>query len=424
MTKPLIFASRLLLLASLCALFACSGSAPAEHADDHGHDHGHDHAHGEDDHGPEGPNGGRLIGTGKYAVELKIEESATPRFVAWGYENGKLLSADQVRLAVRTQRLGGQTEAFSFDIDGARLVSRSGVGEPHSFVIEVEAVVAGEAINERYDSFEGRTTIDAKSAEEAGIVVAAAGSGDIVESITVNGVLVARRGGEAAVAARFPGVVRRINAEIGDRVSQGQTLAIIESDASLAEYPLRSPIAGTVIAREARVGESTGARDLFSIADLQTLWVEMRIFGSDAPKVRPGAKVRLTRPTDGATTEISVAQIAPVVDAASQSLLVNAVLKNSDGIWRPGMAVRAHIETQRVTVPLRVPVAALQKVGDWDAVFVRVGDIFEARPLTLGRRNEEFVEVVSGLAAGEQIVIEQSFLIKADIEKSGAVHDH
>jgi cobalt-zinc-cadmium efflux system membrane fusion protein len=77
-----------------------------------------------------------------------------------------------------------------------------------------------------------------------------------------------------------------------------------------------------------------------------------------------------------------------------------------------------------VAVPLRVPVAALQKVGEWDAVFVRVGDIFEARPLTLGRRNEEFVEVLSGLAVGEQIVVEQSFLIKADIEKSGAVHDH
>lgn len=418
MTKPLIFASRLLLLASLAALFACSGSSSS------GHDHDHDHGHAEDDHGPKGLNGGRLIGTDKYSVELKIEESATPRFVAWGYMNGKLLPADQVRLEVRTERLGGQTESFSFDVDGARLLSSSGVAEPHSFVVDVEAVVAGEAITERYDSFEGRTTIDAKSAKEAGIVVAAASAGDIVESIAVNGVLVARRGGEAAVAARFPGVVRRINAEVGDRVSQGQTLAIIESDASLADYPLRSPITGTVIAREARVGEATGARDLFSIADLQTLWLEMRIFGSDAPRIKPGALVRLIRPTDRVTTEISVAKIAPVVDAASQSLLVNAVLQNSDGIWRPGMAVRAHIETQRVTVPLRVPVAALQKVGEWDAVFVRVGDIFEARPLTLGRRNEDFAEVVSGLAAGEQIVVEQSFLIKADIEKSGAVHDH
>jgi len=420
MIKPLIFASRLLLLASLFALFACSGSDPAEH----GHDHDHGHGHAEDDHGPEGPNGGRLIGTGKYAVELKIEESATPRFVAWGYENGKLLPADQVRLEVRTERLGGQIERFSFAVDGARLLSRSGVGEPHSFIIEVEAAIAGETIEERYDSFEGRTTIDAKSAQEAGIVVATASAGDIVESIAINGVLVARRGGEAAVAARFPGVVRRINAEVGDRVSQVDTLAIIESDASLADYPLRSPISGTVIAREARVGEATGARNLFAIADLQTLWLEMRIFGSDAARIKPGAKVRLTRPTDGATTEISVAQISPVVDAVSQSLLVHAVLKNSDGIWRPGMAVRAYIETQRVAVPLRVPVAALQKVGEWDAVFVRVGDIFEARPLTLGRRNEEFVEVLSGLAVGEQIVVEQSFLIKADIEKSGAVHDH
>lgn len=218
-------------------------------------------------------------------------------------------------------------------------------------------------------------------------------------------------------------MVRRIEVDVGDRVIKGQTLAVIESDASLAEYPLRSPIAGTVIAREARLGE-TASGDLFEVADLETLWLEMRIFGSDAMRVKPGAKVRVTRPTDGATSEIAIARVAPVVDAASQSLTVNAVLRNTDGAWRPGMAVRAHIETRRVAVPLRVPVSALQKMGASDVVFVQVGDAYEARPLTLGRRNEEHAEVLSGLAVGERIVVEQSYLIKADIEKSGATHDH
>lgn len=418
MTKPLIFTARFFLLASLITLFACSGATPA------GDDHAHDHGHAVDDHGPEGPNGGRLIGTGKYTLELKIEEGAPPRFIAWGYEEGKVLPAEQVQLTVKTLRLGGQTETFAFRADGPRLVAATGVGEPHSFVMDVEAVIGGQTISERYDSFEGRTTIKAASAQETGIVVAPVGSGDIIESIATNGVLVARRGGEAAVAARFPGVVRRIEAEVGDRVSRGQALAMIESDASLAEYPLRAPIAGTVIARDARLGEATGDGTLFEIADLETLWLEMRIFGTDAARVRPGAKVRLIRPTDGGTTETSVARISPVVDAASQSLTVNAVVKNADGAWRPGMAVRAHIETRRVTVPLRIPLAALQKMGDWDAVFVNVGDFFEARPVTLGRRSEEYAEILSGLVAGEQIVVEQSYLIKADIEKSGAVHDH
>jgi len=88
------------------------------------------------------------------------------------------------------------------------------------------------------------------------------------------------------------------------------------------------------------------------------------------------------------------------------------------------MAVRAAIETRRSLVPLRVPLSALQQIFGWEVVFVRVGDIFEARPLELGRRDAAHVEVLSGLAVGDQIVVEQSFLIKADIEKSGAVHDH
>ena len=422
MIKPWILAARLLVVAGLSALFACSGAAPG--GDDHGHEHGHDHGHAEDDHGPEGPNGGRLIGTGKYAVELKLQEGTPPRFVAWAYEDGKPLPAERLRLTVKTERLGGRAETFAFGVEGSRLVSSSGVGEPHSFVIGVEAVIGGETITESFESFEGRTIIAATAAAEAGIVVAEAAAGDIVQSITVNGVLIARRGGEAAVTARFPGVVRRVDAEIGDRVAKGQTLAVIESDASLAEYPLRSPLAGTVVAREARLGEVTAAGALFTVADLETLWLEMRIFGGDAPKIRPGAKVQLTRSTDGAVAETAVARVAPVIDAVSQSLTVNATVKNTDGAWRPGMAVRTQIETGRVAVPLRVPVAALQKMGDWDAVFVQVGDVFEARPLQLGRRNENYVEVLSGLSAGEKIVVEQSYLIKADIEKSGAVHDH
>lgn len=202
MSKPLMIAGRLALLASLLALFACSGSAPAD--GEHAHDHGHDHGHGAADQGPEGPNGGRLISQGKYAVELKIEEGAPPRFVAWGYEDGKPLPAERVRLTVKTERLGGSTETFVFGGEGSRLVSSSGVGEPHSFVLGVEAVIDGQTLSERYDSFEGRVTIDAAAAKETGIVVAAAAAGDIIESVAVNGVLVARRGGESTVTARFP----------------------------------------------------------------------------------------------------------------------------------------------------------------------------------------------------------------------------
>ena len=71
-----------------------------------------------------------------------------------------------------------------------------------------------------------------------------------------------------------------------------------------------------------------------------------------------------------------------------------------------------------------VPVSALQRFRDWDVVFIREGDVYEARPIELGRRDGQHVEVQAGLRVGDQVVVEQSYLVKADIEKSGASHDH
>jgi cobalt-zinc-cadmium efflux system membrane fusion protein len=97
---------------------------------------------------------------------------------------------------------------------------------------------------------------------------------------------------------------------------------------------------------------------------------------------------------------------------------------NADGRWRIGAAVRARVTVSTDAVDLLVPLSALQTFRDGDVVFVRVGDAYEARPLTLGRRDGVNVEVLDGLQSGDEIVVEQSYLIKADIEKSGASHDH
>jgi cobalt-zinc-cadmium efflux system membrane fusion protein len=86
--------------------------------------------------------------------------------------------------------------------------------------------------------------------------------------------------------------------------------------------------------------------------------------------------------------------------------------------------VRARVTVAETPVALRIPVASLQRFRDWQVAFVRVGDAYEVRPLELGERDARWVEVKSGLVAGDEVVVEQSYLVKADIEKSGAVHDH
>ena len=86
--------------------------------------------------------------------------------------------------------------------------------------------------------------------------------------------------------------------------------------------------------------------------------------------------------------------------------------------------MKARITVDRQAAALVVPLAALQTFRDWDVVFIRVGDAYEVRPVALGKRDAARVEVLSGLRAGDQVVVEQSYLVKADIEKSGASHDH
>jgi cobalt-zinc-cadmium efflux system membrane fusion protein len=134
--------------------------------------------------------------------------------------------------------------------------------------------------------------------------------------------------------------------------------------------------------------------------------------------------VTVTRLSDGATAQTTLERVLPGTATASQSTVARATLANADGLWRPGSAVKARITVEQQPAALVVPVAALQTFRDWDVVFVRVGDTYEIRPVELGKRDAARVEVLSGLKAGDQVVVEQSYLVKADIEKSGASHDH
>jgi cobalt-zinc-cadmium efflux system membrane fusion protein len=132
----------------------------------------------------------------------------------------------------------------------------------------------------------------------------------------------------------------------------------------------------------------------------------------------------VARLSDGATTSTTLERVLPGTATASQSTVARATIANTDGSWRPGSAVRARITVDQQPAALVVPLAALQIFRDWDVVFVRVGDTYEVRPVEIGKRDAHAVEILSGLTTGDEVVVEQSYLVKADIEKSGASHDH
>lgn len=233
-------------------------------------------------------------------------------------------------------------------------------------------------------------------------------------------------GRSVQVTARFPGLVKRLDAGVGDHVRAGQRLAVIESNLSLSDYAITAPMTGTVMERRASVGMVAGeAMVLYELADLSQLWVDLHIFGTDAGHIEAGAHVEVTRLNDGASARTRIERVLPGTATASQSTVARAVLENGDGLWRPGAAVSARITVARAEVALAVPLSAIQSLDGKEVVFVREGDEnYIARPLTLGRRDARAVEVLEGLSPGEQVVVEQSYLVKADIEKAGAAHEH
>lgn len=411
----------------LLVLLTLGLAACGERAQEDAHGHGHDE-HSHDDHAdeaPKGPNGGRLHEDNGLSVELKIEEDGQPpRYSAWVRLDGQPVPAATAQVSVQLERLSGQVDTHTLRPQNDRLVGSDVVGEPHSFVVTVRAEAAGRRAEWRYESFEGRTRIAQAAADEIGIRVEAVGSGRIEQRLRAQGRVVLPASAQAAVSARFPGLIRSLRADIGERVSAGQVLAEIESNASLGRYSVSSPIDGVVLERAAALGGMAGESPLLVIGRLEALVVDLPVFGAEALALTPGTPVRLTRLIDGREIEAPLQAVLPQADAVSQGLIARARLPVDDGQWRPGMAVEASLLLSADQVPLRLPLSALQRFRDWQVAFLRVGEDYEIRPLELGRSDGDWVEVLEGLKTGDEVVVEQSFLIKADIEKSGAGHEH
>lgn len=404
------------------ALAGCGNSGSNASA---GHDHAAEGDHADAD--ARGGHGGRLLRQDDITVELAIAEDGTPpKYEAWLYRDDKPLPATTGEVDVALTRLGNvrETHALRARKDG-RLMADSIVGEPHSFDVVVTARVDGRTLRWNFPSYEGRTVIAADVARQSGIRVAKAGPGVIADEHEVQGLLTPVERRVASAMARFPGPIRGLRANVGDAVRAGQPLASIESNLSLSQYTVAAPISGVVLSRNAAVGAVAGeGAPLFEIADLSTLWVDLHVFGADATHLRAGVPVTVTRMSDGVQAQTTLERVLPGTATASQSTVARATLDNADGLWRPGSAVSAKVTVARQPVAMAVPLSALQRFRDWDVVFVRVDDTYEVRPLELGRRDASQVEVLSGLRAGDEVVVEQSYLVKADIEKSGASHDH
>ena len=414
MTKYLLGAAA---ITALSLLSACGDTAPAD-KDEHAAETSGEYERG--------PHRGRLLRNGDFALEITIfEDGVDPEFRVYAYRNDKPVKPSEVRLAIELGRLGGKIDRFSFTPQDDYLRGSGAVTEPHSFDVRVSAAEGGRNHTWSYASYEGRTTIAADAATAGGIKTEAAGPAVISDLIDMGGRIEITPEGKADVRARLPGLIVSLSGKLGQQVRRGQVLARVESSHSLQVYTVTAPIGGTIVEKNVNVGDTTGDRTLFVIADPTQLHAEFFVYPRDAERVRVGQPVTLKNLSGDGQYQAEVEAVLPTADIASQTMMAHVHLPPSAArTFRPGMGVEGSFAVAQTNAPIAVRTKAIQRFRNFEVVFAKVGNTYEVRMLEIGRRTPEWTEVLGGLAPGEVYVTDGAFLVRADIEKSGASHDH
>lgn len=162
---------------------------------------------------------------------------------------------------------------------------------------------------------------------------------------------------------------------------------------------------------------------LFTVTDPRAVIAELSVFPKDRTRVRPGAAVAI-KLADAETVITGKVSRVDMNAGSNQAVLARVIIEQHDGSLLPGSFVTGEVTVAEHQVPLAVKATGLQAFRDFTVVYAQVSETYEVRMLELGRRQGDWVEVLGGLDVGTRYVTENSYIIKADIEKSGASHDH
>lgn len=386
------------LLLTGCDRLTGGGETP-EHHDDHGDEHGE--AHAEEGHAEEA---GTLHVTPDLKRDLRV--STAPATAKAGDERVTVLG--EVR--VHEDALASVAAPVSARV--VRVLVQTGANvEPGAPLVELESADVG------------RARADLLSARAA--------------SLRADAVLARKRGlGEVTSAAEVETAEAEAAAATADLRAAEAALAALGVGVKLPEpvdgrFSLRSPTGGVVLSREATRGAVVDAEEvLFRVGDLGHLQVEAHAFERDAVRLRVGdhADIELSA-LPGEAFGASVARIGGEVSVESRTVPVWLELPQDERL-RPGMAATARLGVSATDgTVVAVPAAALQRLSGGWVVFVPAGaDEYQIRSVGRGRDLGAEVEILSGLAAGETVVVEGAFLLKAEAEKRAGGgeghHDH
>jgi membrane fusion protein, heavy metal efflux system len=215
-------------------------------------------------------------------------------------------------------------------------------------------------------------------------------------------------------------------------MSKEQAMQLEDEGVLNPTLSVRAPISGRVIEREVTLGELVAPEKerLLVLADTETVWVLADVPESRLAQISVGSPAQVQfAALPNRRLEGKVAQIAPALNPDTRAGRVRVEVVNGDGSLRPGMfaSVALTAGAPGGAAVLAVPDEAVQTVEGEPAVFVPVegeANTFAKRTVTVGKPIGELVPVVAGLKEGESVVVSGSFILKAELEKSEASHEH
>jgi len=393
-----------ILLLALAALSACkSERAKGEehgHDDKHGEDkHGGD-KHGEDKHGEEGEehHEGEVHLTPDAITRSEIRtERAALAALAGGLEIPAEISIHSDRVAHVTTLVPGRVRSAE-GIVGARVKK----GSTLAVLESAELSNANAQLRQAEANVEVAQTSHARQQElqDAGI-------------------------GAKRDALEAEAELRRTHAEL---VASQQRVELYGGGGGTSTT-LRSPLDGEILQRHATVGETIKPEEtLFVVGDLSKVWVLGRVYEQDVAIARVGAPAELMlQAYPGKVFSGKLNYVAPQLEERTRTLLVRMELDNREGILRPGLFGTLRLLRDDAGAPKRlvVPESAVQRTNEGDIVFVPADEpgAFKPAPVALGARHDGRVEILSGIAEGQPVVVSGAFVLRSELLK-GQLGEH
>lgn len=327
-------------------------SKPTSKTEDHDKaDHAGEHAEktGEESASDQkGPHGGRLFTQGTYALEVTIfEVDSEPVFRLYTYQNAKALAPSASNVTILVQRLGQEAQTYHLKPEQDYLTNADELEEPHSFEVSIKATFEQKTYEFHYEQIEGRVQMSEQQRKHNGVETQVAGPMLLQSTMSLLGEIRVNADNTVHVVPRLNGLVERVLVNAGDKVKQGQVLAVISSQlladqrSEALAAQKRFVLAKKNFEREKKLWEEKisaeqdylSAQNALQEADITRQSAEQKLaaLGTSSSSISNGGsltRLEIRSPINGTVTEKNVAMGQVLKEDATIFTLTNL-----DTVW-------------------------------------------------------------------------------------------